>query len=78
MATLTLKLTNLCPAGNHFTLTATGDVSHTVTFSANEFSEPVTEAEKDAFIKLLVKFAKIGRTATQVKTALTNGAVVTV
>lgn len=78
MATLTLTLSNVCPAGNHFTLTATGDVSHVATFSVSEFLEPLTESEKTIFIKALVRFAKIGRTATQVKTALTNGAVVTV
>ena len=78
MATLTLTLTGLCPAGNHFSLTASGDVSHTVTFAVDNFDAPLSDFEKDAFVRALVKFAKIGRTNLQVRTALTNGATVTV
>ena len=77
MATLTLRASDYCGAGNHFTLTATGDVSHSCRYEANTFGDPLTEEEKDAFLKALVRFAKIGRTLTQVKTALQNGAVVT-
>ena len=78
MATLTLTRSITCTAENHFTLTATGDVNHEAHFSVEQFSAPPTEVEKDAFVKLLVKFARIGRTNQQVLTALNNGVVVTV
>jgi hypothetical protein len=78
MATLTLTMTGLCAANNHFTLTAGGDVAHTASFSTAEFLAPLTNEEKTAFIRGLVRFAKIGRTDQQVRTALTNGVTVTV
>lgn len=78
MATLTLTLTDVCEGGEHFTLTVTGDVAHTCRYGVKEFMAPLTAEEKDAFVKGLVRFAKIGRTAQQVKTALAAGASVTV
>jgi hypothetical protein len=78
MATMQLQASNFCASGNHFTLTATGDVSYTVQFSVEEFLAPLTKDEKDAFLKALVRFAMIGRTGAQVKTALINGVTVTV
>lgn len=77
MATMTLTATNFCAADNHFTLTASGDISHSVQYKVDEFLAPLTTEEKDAFLKVLVRFAKIGRTSAQVKTALINGATVT-
>lgn len=78
MATLTLRITNVCAGGEHFTLTATGDVSYSCGYGVAEFTAPLTDAEKEAFLKVLVRFAKIGRTAQQVKNALIAGATVTV
>jgi len=78
MATLTLTRGATCTAGNHFQLTATGDVSHSAHYSVEEFTNPITDAEKTTFLKVLVRFAKIGRTNAQVLAALNAGAVVTV
>lgn len=78
MSTLTITKINTCPADNHFTLVATGDISFSAQYTVQEFLEPLTEYEKEVFLKALVRFAKIGRTAAQVKSALNNGVVVTI
>jgi hypothetical protein len=78
MATMQLQASGFCGAGNHFTLTASGDVSFAVRYEVNEFLAPLTDEEKAAFLKALVRFAKIGRTSAQVKTALINGVTVTI
>lgn len=78
MATIVLTKSSTCPAGNHFTLTVTGDVSHVANYSVEEFLAPVTEEEKDIFLRVLVKVAKIGRTRAQVVSALDAGYTVTI
>ena len=78
MASMTLQASNYCAAANHFTLTASGDVAFTTRYEVNEFTAPLTDEEKAVFLKVLVRFAKIGRTVTQVKTALANGVTVTI
>jgi hypothetical protein len=77
MATLTLTASGFCAAGNHFTLTATGDVSFSCRYEVGEFTAPLTDLEKEIFLKMLVRFAKLTRTSAQVKTAITNGVTVT-
>jgi hypothetical protein len=78
MATMQLKASSFCAADNHFTLTASGDVSFVTRYEVGEFLAPLTDDEKTAFLKALVRFAKIGRTSAQVKTALTAGVTVTI
>lgn len=78
MSTMTLTRTFECPAQNHVTIVVAGDVSHTYHGTMADLTSPITDAEKDAFIKALIRFAKIGRTNAQVRTALTNGVVVTI
>ena len=78
MPTITLTRTNVCPSGNHFTINVTGDVSHTANYSVEEFLAPVTPEEKDLFIKMLIKFAKVGRTKAQAVNALDAGYQVTI
>jgi hypothetical protein len=78
MATLTITRTVECAAQNHVTLSVTGDVTHTYNGTMVDLTGPITDDEKDAFIKLLIRFAKIGRTGAQVRTALTNGVTVTI
>jgi hypothetical protein len=78
MATLQLKASNFCAADNHFTLSATGDITFSTNYVVDGFLAPLTDEEKAIFLKALVRFAKIGRTAAQVKTALINGVTVTI
>ena len=78
MASLTITRTFECAAQNHVTLAVTGDVTHTYHSEMSDLTGPISDMEKDAFIKLLIRFAKIGRTNAQVRTALTNGVTVTI
>ena len=78
MATMTLTRTVECDAQNHFTIAVTGDVSYTYHGTMADLTGPISDSEKEAFIKLLIRFAKIGRTNAQVRTALTNGVTVTI
>lgn len=78
MASLTITRTVECDAQNHVTLSITGDVSYTYHGTMTDLTGPISDSEKDAFVKLLIRFAKIGRTPAQVRNALTNGVTVTI
>ncbi len=78
MSSLTLTRTFECAAQNHITIAVTGDVTYTYRGTLEEITAPVTEEEKEAFIKVLMRVAKIGRTRAQIRNALTNGYTVTI
>lgn len=78
MASITLTRTFECANQNHITLNVTGDVSYEFHGVLDDIMEPVTNEEKDAFVKVLLRIAKIGRTRAQVRTALGNGYMVTI
>ena len=78
MAGITLTRTFECPAQNHITISVTGDVTYTFYGNMEDILAPITDAEKDAFIKVLLRIAKVGRTQAQVRTALGNGYTVTI
>lgn len=78
MASLTITRINECAAQNHVVLTVTGGVSYTYRGDMDELTAAVTEDEKEAFIKVLLRVAKIGRTRAQVRNALTNGYTITI
>ncbi len=77
MASITLTRTQECAAQNHVVIAVTGDVTYTYRGDMADLTAPITEAEKDAFVKLLIRFAKLTRTNVQVRTALGNGVTVT-
>lgn len=78
MASLTITRTEECAAQNHVTLVVTGDVSYTYHGEMSDITGPITNDEKVIFLRLLIRFAKIGRTNAQVRNALGNGFTVTV
>ena len=78
MSTLTLTRINTCTTGEHFTLVATGDIAISAHYNVNDFLAPLTAQDKADFLRLIVRFAKLSRTANQVKTALNNGVTVTI
>ena len=78
MASITLTRTAECAAQNHMDIAVTGDVSYTFHGVLDDILAPITDAEKDAFIKVLLRIAKIGRTKAQVRNALTAGYTVTI
>ena len=78
MATITLVGSNLCSAGNHFDLTVTGDYTHETRISVKEVQEPITEEEKEAFLKVLLRVKSVGATKTQIRNALAAGVDITI
>lgn len=78
MSAVTITLTSICAGGNHLTFTVTGDASRTQTLDASVLSEPASEKEVEAFLKLICKLAKNGRTPAQAKALLQAGVTVTV
>lgn len=74
MASITFKKVYECAAGDHLRLTITGDVpSQEIGVYLPDLAGAITEEEKQAFLKVLLRVARIGRTQAQLKTALTNG-----
>ena len=78
MASITLTKTNECSSQNHLIVSVTGDVICTWHTNLDDITEQITDEEKIAFLKVLMRIAKIGRTRAQVRTALTNGYTVTI
>lgn len=74
MSTITLTKVYECAAGDHLRLAVTGDFpAQDVSIYLPDLTGSVTEEEKQAFLKILLKVGRIGRTQNQIKTALTNG-----
>lgn len=73
MSTVTVTLTKTCSGGGHLTVVLTGDVSITRVIELRELTEPVDERDLIAFLGVLAKLARMGRTNTQARTLLQNG-----
>ena len=79
MASITFKKVYECPNGDHLRLAITGDVpSQEVGIWLPNLAEPVSEHDKEVFLRVLLRIAKIERTQAQLKTALTNGYTITI
>lgn len=74
MASITFKKVYECAAGDHLRLAITGDVpAQEIGIYLPDLTGSITEEEKQAFLKVLLRVARIGSTQAQLKTALTNG-----
>jgi len=79
MANITLQKVYECATGDHLRLSVSGDVpAQDVGVYLPDLAGAITEEEKQAFLKVLLRVAKIGRTQQQVKTASTNGYTITI
>ena len=78
MATITTKLTATCAGGDHLTFSITGAKVMTVKSNTSDMLAALTDQEAEAFVKCLIKLAKVGRTNAQVKTLFTTGVTITV
>lgn len=78
MTAVTVKLDAICSGGNHLTFGVTGDATATVHGVLENMLEPITDEEKVAFVKVLAKMAKAGRTLAQARAILEAGVTVTV
>jgi hypothetical protein len=74
----TVTLTSVCAGGGHLVFTGTGAKSATVNAVLDDLTEPLTDEEMLAFVKVIVKMAKAGRTLSAAKTLLQAGVAVTV
>ena len=79
MASITFKKVYECAAGDHLRLAITGDIpSQEMGIWLPDLAEPISDHDKEVFIRVLLRIARIGRTQTQIKTALTNGYTITI
>ena len=78
MSAVTVKLTNICSGGGHLTLVVSGDASLTRVLELSMLSEQIDAQDVDAFLKVICKLAKKGRTVAQAKTLLQVGVTVAV
>lgn len=78
MTTETITLTAICSGGNHLTFTATGAKAMVVPADLSSLSDPITDEDAAAFVKVIAKMAKNGRTVAQARTLLQAGVTVTV
>ena len=78
MSTITVRLASICSGGGHLNFTVTGAATLTETLDLSVLTDPLSEAEKDAFLKVICKLAKNGRTLAQARTLLQAGVTVIV
>ena len=78
MSTVTVRLTNICSGGGHLTFTVTGDATLTRVLDLPTLSEPLDAADVEAFLRVITRMAKMGRTVNQARTLLQTGVTVTV
>ena len=78
MTAIVTTLTGVCSGGGHLTFSVTGDASLTQTLDLTNLTDPISDQEKEAFLKVICKMAKAGRTVNQAKTLLQAGVTVTV
>lgn len=78
MAALTITLTGICSGGNHLTFGISGDRSATVRGSLDDILAPLTEEDVVAFLRVVCKLAKAGRTTAQARALLQAGVTVTI
>lgn len=78
MTTLVVTLTDICSGGNHLTFGVTGAKEMTLPGVLGEMLEPITDEEAHAFVKIICKMAKGGRTLVQARNLLQAGVTITV
>jgi len=78
MAAITITLNSVCAGGNHLRLQLTGDATGTKTLTLEELTLPIETEDKEAFLRVITKMARMGRTNAQARTLLQAGVTVTV
>lgn len=78
MATLTVTLTGQCAGGDHLTFAYSGAATGSIVGYRDDMTNALTDDEKRAFVAVLCKLAKIGRTNAQAVALLQAGVTVTV
>lgn len=78
MSSVTIQLTNICSGGSHLTFSVTGDATLSSVLDISSISEPIDEQDIDAFLRVVVRMAKRGRTVAQARTLLQEGVEISV
>ena len=78
MSSLTLTTEYECAGGDHLRITVTGDVTATIPIYYPDMTGAITDEDKQIFLKVLLKIAKITRTKAQIKNGLAAGYTVTI
>ncbi|MDO8707016.1 MAG: hypothetical protein Q7J84_18975 [Sulfuricaulis sp.] len=78
MSAVTVRLTSICSGGGHLTFTVSGDAVLTRTLDLSSLTDPIEASDVEAFLKIICKMAKKGRTLNQARTLLQAGVTVTV
>lgn len=78
MTTVVITATAFCPGGGHVRMQLSGATDHVTMMETTTFSDPVTEDDAQAFIKIIGKMARMGRTGAQAKALLEAGVTVIV
>ena len=73
MSTTTVTLTGVCSGGGHLTFVVTGDAELTRTLDLSTITDPITGEDVEAFLRVICKLAKKGRTLAQARTLLQAG-----
>jgi len=79
MSSITFTKAYECTTGDHLRLNITGDVpSQSISVYLPDLAGSISEEDKQIFLKVLLRVARISRTQNQIKTALTNGYTITI
>lgn len=78
MTTIVITVTKFCAGGGHAHVAVTGAKTYALDVEVAGFTDPVTDEEATAFLKVIAKMAKAGRTNQQAATLLLGGVTVTV
>lgn len=78
MAAITITLTHSCAGGGHNTFTVTGAFADVFVIDSADIAALMDDAERRAFIKGLVKLARVGRTTAQTMALFQAGVTVTI
>ncbi len=78
MTTVVVTMTVLCGSGGHARLAVTGAKTGAYDIHTSVLSDPITDEDAEAFIKIIGKMAKAGRTNQQTIALLQAGVTVTV
>ena len=78
MASVTITATKICSGGGHAHISVTGADTMEMDVATIPFLDPVTDVEALAFVKVICKLAKAGRTFAQTASILQAGVTVTI
>jgi hypothetical protein len=78
MSSITLTTVYECAGGDHLRINVTGDVADTIPVYYPDMLLPISDEDRQIFLKVLLRIAKITRSKNQIKNGLANGYTVTI